>query len=147
MLSFALRRETPLVLGEEFKDILDFIESKKNEEANGKNNLLSKIDNAYQEYLNEMLAGVEDTEDYKFISLLSMNERIDTLIKINKENNSDYSKYIEFKEKQQESSIYKSAVEKEIKMLLGIMSKEEFTAKYLKENNITNIEEKYKNNN
>ena len=46
-----------------------------------------------------MLAGVEDTEDYKFISeqiLLSMNERIDTLIKINKENNSDYSKYIEF---------------------------------------------------
>ena len=139
MLSFALRRETPLVLGEEFKDILDFIESKKNEEANGKNNLLSKIDNAYQEYLNEMLAGVEDTEDYKFISeqiLLSMNERIDTLIKINKENNSDYSKYIEFKEKQQESSIYKSAVEKEIKMLLGIMSKEEFTAKYLKETDL-----------
>ena len=139
MLSFALRSEMPLVLGEEFRDIINFIEQKKLEEKNKEMSLEQQISDAYNEYISQEIETLKDTEDYKFIHdqiLMSFNERIDTLIKINKENNGDITKYIEFKEKREESTIFKESLEKELKLLAGLMSKEDFTRKYLKENNL-----------
>ncbi|WP_343009720.1 hypothetical protein [Clostridium celatum] len=139
MLSFALRSEMPLVLGEEFRDIINFIEQKKLEEKNKEISLEQQISDAYNEYISQEIETLKDTEDYKFIHdqiLMSFNERIDTLIKINKENNGDITKYIEFKEKREESTIFKESLEKELKLLAGLMSKEDFTRKYLKENNL-----------
>ena len=136
LLSFALRQERILDLGPDYLDIIEFIEKEKLKEVEKERSVDEIINENYDKYIDEEINSFKETAEYHFISyeiLKSYDERIDNIIAINNENNVNNDKYIDFKENRENSKLFKEAIIKEIKLIKGLMNKEEFKIKYLKD--------------
>lgn len=131
LLSFALRREPKLELSEAYKDILNFVEKKKKKADENFENKQKEFKQKYKEYLIKEVEEFKKTAEYEPIKelLLSFqNSRIDELIKMGEKNNTNVSKYKEFKDKQDESEYFNEMLTKEIKMIKNLKSEKEYIA-------------------
>ena len=69
---------------------------------------------------------------FESLNLLSVNKVY--IISINNTNGVDNEKYIDFKENRENSKLFKEAIAKEIKLMKGLMSKDEFKINYINNN-------------
>lgn len=137
LLSFALRQERVLDLGPEYKDIIDFIEKEKVKELEKKKSIDDIINEKYEKYIDDEIEAFKETAEYQFISgeiLRNYDERIDNIIAVNNMNGVSNEKFIDFKENRENSKLFKEVITKEIKLMKGLLSKEEFKLNYIKNN-------------
>lgn len=134
LLSFALRQERILDLGPDYQDIIDFIANEKTKAFEKERSIDEIIDDNYAKYVDEEINTFKETAEYNFIEkeiLRSYDERIDNIISINNTNGIDNEKYIDFKENRENSELFKEAIAKEITLIKGLLTKEEFKINYL----------------
>ena len=138
LLSFALRQDRVLDLGPDYQDIIDFIEKEKTKALEKEKSIDEIINENYEKYIDEEIKAFKETAEYHFISneiLRSYDERVDNIISINNTNGIDNEKYIDFKENRENSKLFKEAIAKEIKLIKGLLTREEFKRNYLNNKN------------
>ena len=134
LLSFALRQERILDLGPDYQDIIEFIEKEKTKALEKEKSVDEIINENYEKYIDEEINTFKETAEYHFISneiLRSYDERIDNIIAVNNTNGVDNEQYIDFKENRENSKLFKEAIAKEIKLIKGLLTREEFKRNYL----------------
>lgn len=134
VLGFALRRDEELPLSNEYKDIIDFVESEKLKSEESIEDKMKKISELYQQYIQtevDNFIATGEGQSIKDLILSGLNERIDSIIQQNKTIGNDVSKYENFKIQQEESEYFKEMFAKEVRMFKGLMSEQEFTQKIM----------------
>lgn len=137
LLSFALRRDFKIELSEGYRDILNFVDKEK---KNADRNYLDKqteYKKLYKEYLLKEVEEFKKTAEYepiKELLLTFQNSRIDELIKLAIKENTNVSKYKEFKEKQENSEYFNEMLTREIKMIKNLKSEKDFIMSLKNEN-------------
>ena len=137
ILGFALRRTEKMILSNEYKDILEYVEylkkSEKSDELEKQKDYRKKYINYIQDEVNKFKATPE-YEPIKELILSFQNERVDELIKNAVKNKTDVSKYKGFKEKQENSEYFNEILSKEIKMIKNLKSEKEFIMEEMSKN-------------
>ena len=134
ILAFALRREETLTLSKDYQDIVDFIESEKQNEENSMKSNSDILQDKYDKYINENMEEFTKTPEYdviKEVLLKDIEINIDKMIQNNKIVGGNVKALEEFKLKKEESKYFKDIITKEIKIMLGLMNKEDFISKEL----------------
>lgn len=135
ILAFALRRDTDLVLSNEYKDIIQFVEEQKIKENGSAENIFDILKQKYQEYLRLEVQEYMATPEYEIIKemlVADIDANIDRLILQNKKIGSDVSRFEEFKELREESQYFKEIITKEIRMIKNLPTEQEFIERNMK---------------
>lgn len=134
LLGFAFRRDEDLPLGKGYEDINDFIEKEKEKENNESKTEFDNIEKLYDEYISNEIDIFKTTPEYQVIKevILADMPRIEGLINIGNANNSDVSRFVEFKEKGEDSAHFKELIAKEVRLMKNLMSYEDFVRKNMK---------------
>lgn len=135
ILAFALRRDTDLVLSNEYKDIIQFVEEQKIKENGSAESIFDILKQKYQEYLRLETQEYMTTSEYEIIKemlLTDIDANIDRLILQNKKIGSDISRFEEFKELREKSQYFKEIITKEIRMIKNLPTEQEFIERNMK---------------